>query len=61
MNHFEAATATKQQKGIAKKEILLPTKRVIRISPPEVGDGGRRGQQGLTSTCEYFVLAHEQV
>jgi hypothetical protein len=26
MNHFEAATATKQKKGIAKKETLLPTK-----------------------------------
>jgi hypothetical protein len=35
MNHFEAATATEQQKGIAKKETLLPTQRVIGIHPTE--------------------------
>jgi hypothetical protein len=40
MNHFEAATATKQEKGIAKKEIILPTKRVIRIHPTEGGGWG---------------------
>jgi hypothetical protein len=31
MNHFEAATATEQKKGIAQKETLLPTKRLITI------------------------------
>jgi hypothetical protein len=40
MNHFETATATEQQKGIAQKETLLPTQRVIGIHPTQVEDGG---------------------
>jgi hypothetical protein len=42
MNHFEAATATEQQKGIAQKETLLSTQRVIGIHPTEGGGWGRR-------------------
>jgi hypothetical protein len=42
MNHFETATATEQHKGIAQKETLLPTKRVICIHPTEGRNGGRR-------------------
>jgi hypothetical protein len=45
MNHFEAATATKQQKGIAKKETLLPTKGVIGIHLTEGGGWG----EGISS------------
>jgi hypothetical protein len=40
MNHFEVATATQSQKGIAKKETLLPTQRVIGIHPTKNGGWG---------------------
>jgi hypothetical protein len=55
MNHFEAATATEPKKGIAQKETLLPTQKVIGIHPTKsggMGGGAAILKQAAAAWCQ---------